>query len=129
MRTLLASVLALGAFTSAAFTEPLVLSDVQMDTLTAGQTTQRNTSNVTQRITSNVTQRNTSNVTQRNTSNVTQRNTSNLSTTADASALAAKIGHHLGNIEGVLEELNQSTVISFIRLSSGQPPIPRRFRP
>jgi hypothetical protein len=56
MRTLLASVLALGAFTSAAFAEPLVLSAVQMDTLTAGQITQSNTSQV------NVTQSNTSNV-------------------------------------------------------------------
>jgi hypothetical protein len=37
MRTLLASVVALGAFTSAAFAEPLVLSDVQMDGITAGQ--------------------------------------------------------------------------------------------
>jgi hypothetical protein len=46
MRTLLASVVALGAFTSAAFAEPLVLSDVQMDTLTAGQISQSNTSTV-----------------------------------------------------------------------------------
>ena len=37
MRTLLVSALALGAFTSAAFAEPLVLSDVQLDALTAGQ--------------------------------------------------------------------------------------------
>jgi hypothetical protein len=37
MRTLLASAVALGAFTSAAFAEPLVLSDAQMDTLAAGQ--------------------------------------------------------------------------------------------
>jgi hypothetical protein len=46
MRTLLASVLALGAFTSTAFAEPLVLSAVQMDTVTAGQITQSNTSQV-----------------------------------------------------------------------------------
>jgi hypothetical protein len=63
MRTLLASVLALGAFTSAAFAEPLVLSAVQMDTVTAGQISQSNTSEV----------------------NVTQSNTSNVSMTADAS--------------------------------------------
>jgi hypothetical protein len=46
MRTLFASVLALGAFTSAAFAEPLVLSAVQMDTVTAGQISQSNTSTV-----------------------------------------------------------------------------------
>jgi hypothetical protein len=63
MRTLLASVLALGAFTSAAFAEPLVLSDVQMDSLAAGQITQSNTSEV----------------------KVTQSNTSNVSMTGDAS--------------------------------------------
>jgi hypothetical protein len=45
MRTLLASVVALGAFTSAAFAEPLVLSDVQMDNVTAGQM-QSNTASV-----------------------------------------------------------------------------------
>jgi hypothetical protein len=46
MRTLLASVVALGAFTSVAFAEPLVLSDVQMDTVTSGQISQSNTSSV-----------------------------------------------------------------------------------
>jgi hypothetical protein len=45
MRTLLASVVALGAFTSAAFAEPLVLSSVQMDSVTAGQM-QSNTASV-----------------------------------------------------------------------------------
>jgi hypothetical protein len=37
MRTLLASIVALGAFTSASLAEPLVLNDAQMDALTAGQ--------------------------------------------------------------------------------------------
>ena len=37
MRTLLASIVALGAFTSASLAEPLVLNDAQMDVLTAGQ--------------------------------------------------------------------------------------------
>jgi hypothetical protein len=37
---------ALGAFTSAAFAEPLVLSNVQMDSVTAGQISQSNTSTV-----------------------------------------------------------------------------------
>ena len=47
MRTLLVSALALGAFTSAAFAEPLVLSDVQLDALTAGQdVSQTNSSEV-----------------------------------------------------------------------------------
>ena len=64
----LASVLALGAFTSAAFAEPLVLSDIQMNTITAGQITQSNTSEV----------------------NVTQSNTSNVSMTADASVSQSK---------------------------------------
>jgi hypothetical protein len=63
MKTLLASAVALGGFTSAAFAEPLVLSDVQMDTLAAGQITQSNTSQV----------------------NVTQSNTSNMPMTTDAS--------------------------------------------
>ena len=68
MRTLLVSALALGAFTSAAFAEPLVLSDVQMDGITAGQT-QSNSSEV------NVTQTNNNSapgeVNQSNTSTVT----------------------------------------------------------
>jgi len=36
MRTLLVSALALGALTSTAFAEPLALSDVQMEGITAG---------------------------------------------------------------------------------------------
>jgi hypothetical protein len=51
MRTLLVSALALGAFTSSAFAEPLVLSDVQMDGITAGQDVNQSndaTVNVTQ---------------------------------------------------------------------------------
>jgi hypothetical protein len=62
MRTLLASALALSAFTSASIAAPLVLNDSQMDTLTAGQISQSNTSEV----------------------NVTQSNTSNVSMTEDA---------------------------------------------
>jgi hypothetical protein len=59
MRTLLASAVALGAFTSVALAEPLVLADAQMDAFTAGDVsvtqsngltidaTQSNTSSVT----------------------------------------------------------------------------------
>jgi hypothetical protein len=39
-------IVSLGAFTSTAFAEPLVLSAVQMDTVTAGQISQSNTSTV-----------------------------------------------------------------------------------
>jgi hypothetical protein len=46
MRTLLVSALALGAWTSAALAEPVALTDVQMDSLTAGQITQSNSSTV-----------------------------------------------------------------------------------
>jgi hypothetical protein len=80
MRTLLVSALALGAFTSAAFAEPLVLSDIQLDALTAGQdVNQSNSAEV------NITQSNTNtgpnegDVSQSNSATVTitQSNTNN----------------------------------------------------
>jgi hypothetical protein len=70
MGTLLASALALSAFTSASIAAPLVLNDAQMDAFTAGQTSQSNSSQITQSNTSEV--------------NVTQSNTSNVFMTADA---------------------------------------------
>jgi hypothetical protein len=83
MRTLLASAVALGAFTSAAFAEPLVLSDAQMDTLAAGQITQSNTSEV----------------------NVMQINYAYVSTTGDASV-------NLSNSASVSQSQGNSSTIA-----------------
>jgi hypothetical protein len=58
MRTLLASTVALGAFTSASPAEPLALNDAQMDALTAGQVAVDQSNSIT----ANFTQSNTSDV-------------------------------------------------------------------
>jgi hypothetical protein len=74
MRTLLVSALALGAFTSAAFAEPLVLSDVQMDGITAGQDVNQSNSseiNVTSSQSNSNTGPNEGDVNQSNSSTVT----------------------------------------------------------
>jgi hypothetical protein len=77
MRTLLVSALALGAFTSAAFAEPLVLSDVQMDGIAAGQVTQSNSSEVNVSQTNNNTGPGEVNQSNISTVNVSQTNTNN----------------------------------------------------
>jgi hypothetical protein len=80
MRTLLVSALALGAFTSSAFAEPLVLSDVQMDGITAGQdVSQNNSSEVNATQSNSNTGPSEGDVNQSNTSSVTvnQSNTNN----------------------------------------------------
>jgi hypothetical protein len=75
MRTLLASAVALGAFTSVALAEPLALSDVQMDALTAGQVdvTQSNI------IMISITQSNISEVTTSGDATVNQSNSASVS--------------------------------------------------
>jgi hypothetical protein len=74
MRTLLASAVALGAFTSVALAEPLVLADVQMDAFTAGQVSVDQSNSLTL----NATQSNTSSVTSAEPASVTQANTADL---------------------------------------------------
>jgi hypothetical protein len=73
MRTLLASAVALGAFTSVALAEPIALSDVQMDALTAGQVAQSNI------IMISITQSNTADVTASGDATVNQSNSASVS--------------------------------------------------
>jgi hypothetical protein len=80
MRTLLVSALALGAWTSAAFAEPVALTDVQMDSLTAGQITQSNTATIT----------------------VTQNNSANEATVAGGSI------EQSGNVSVTVEQTNSA---------------------
>jgi hypothetical protein len=69
MRTLLASALALGAFTSASLAEPLTLNYAQLDAITAGQVAVDQSNSIT----ANFTQSNTSDVSAENAS-VSQSN-------------------------------------------------------
>jgi len=73
MKTLLASAVALGALTSVALAEPIVLSDVQMEVLTAGQVDQSNI------IIIGITQSNTAVVTASGDARVNQSNSASVS--------------------------------------------------